>query len=430
MSKHTHLTFDERCSIQNMLNNKCSLRSIAIYLGRDVSTISREVRFRCNIKESGCWGHQFNNCKNRKGCRKNMHCNNTKCTSARCNACGLCRYYCDHYVKEYCSRLKSHPYVCNGCSHRHHCTLEKHVYSAVYANHDYRVLMHEARSGATIDEKESIRLDNLISPLLEKGQSIHHIMLTHRSEIMYSEKTIYNYLDLGMFTAKNIDLPRKVRFRPRKSRHEGVKIDKKCRIGRTMDDFKEFLKGDGDVPLVEMDSVIGSAGGKCLLTLHFVKAELMLAFLRDANTARSVKDIFDSLYEKLGYETFVKLFPVILTDNGSEFSDPVSIETDSDGVVRTHIFYCDPSSPYQKGAVENNHELIRRILPKSTTMNDLTQEKVDLMMDHINSYKRENLAGRSPCEAFEFLYGKDVLNQLGVNLINPNDITLRPALIR
>lgn len=279
-------------------------------------------------------------------------------------------------------------------------------------------------------EGEALRLDKLISPMIENGQSIHHIMLSNRADIMYSERSLYKYLDLGMFTARNIDLPRKVRFNPASSNHEHLKVDRKCRIGRTFDDYQDYIREHPDAAVVEIDSVIGEPGGKCLLTIHFVKTELMLAFLRDANTAASVTNIFNSLYKKLGFDHFTKLFPVILTDNGSEFSDPASIETDRDGVIRTRLFYCDPSAPYQKGAAENNHEFIRRVIPKGSSMNELTQKKVDLMMDHINSYKRENLAGKSPYEVFGFLFGDDVLKLLGVKPISPNDIVLRPSLIR
>jgi transposase, IS30 family len=149
-----------------------------------------------------------------------------------------------------------------------------------------------------------------------------------------------------------------------------------------------------------MDSVIGGKGGKVLLTIHFVETSLMLAFLRDANTSQSVIDIFSDIKKTLGKENYTKLFPVILTDNGSEFSNPKAIEFDSDGHLQTHIFYCDPSCPHQKGAIEVNHELVRRILPKGTSFDPLTQDDILLVMNHVNSYKRKKLNNRSPYETF------------------------------
>ena len=68
----------------------------------------------------------------------------------------------------------------------------------------------------------------------------------------------------------------------------------------------------------------------------------MLAFPRERNDAKSVADIFDSLEEKLGRDMFSRIFGAVLTDNGSEFSDPVALEAEMDGVRRTRVFYCDP----------------------------------------------------------------------------------------
>ena len=91
-----------------------------------------------------------------------------------------------------------------------------------------------------------------------------------------------------------------------------------------------------------MDTVIGVPGGKCLLTIHFVESSLMLAFLRDANTSQSVINIFNAMDKILGAELFHQLFPVILTDNGSEFSNPLSLEFNGQGIGRTRIFFCNP----------------------------------------------------------------------------------------
>ena len=161
----------------------------------------------------------------------------------------------------------------------------------------------------------------------------------------------------------------------------------------------------------------------------------MLAFLRDANTFQSVIDIFNGLDEVLGAEIFDELFPVILTDNGREFSNPTKIENREKpsmhfGHRRTCIYYCDAGSPYQKGAIEVNHELIRRILPKGTSFDHLTQEDIFLMMNHINSYKRKKLNNRSPYETFSFYHGEDILEKLACRQVAAKDIMLKPALLK
>lgn len=195
------------------------------------------------------------------------------------------------------------------------------------------------------------------------------------------------------------------------------------------------MEKEPETNIVQVDSVIGKIGGKCLLTIHFVDTSLMLAFLRDANTSQSVIDIFNRLDCALGTVRFEKLFPVILTDNGSEFSSPKAIEYRerigaSYHLLRTRVYYCDPSSPYQKGSCEVNHELIRRILPKGTSFDNLTQEDVTQMMNHINSYKRKKLNDRTPYDSFSFLYGEEVLKKLGCSKVTAENIILKPKLLK
>lgn len=430
MANNKHLSFLERLIIEQMLKNRDSFKAIARELDRDCTTISKEIRSHLLFKKTGALGKSFNDCAIRHSCTLSHLCNSPECRNQICSFCSRCHLHCPDYIKYPCPKLERPPYVCNGCPVRHSCTLEKHLYSAHAAQQEYEYIRSESRSGICISEAEIVRLDNFISPLLMNGQSIHHICSNNPSQIMFSEKTIYNYIDAGVLSARNIDLPRKVRLRPRKSRHDSFKVDKACRIGRTWTDFQNFLKDHPGCPIVQMDSVEGQKGGKVLLTLHFVKTEFMLAFLRDHNTAASVQSVFEYLYGRLTPETFVKLFPVLLGDNGSEFSDPVSLEMDSDNNLRTRVFYCNPSAPYQKGSIENNHEFIRRILPKGTSFDHLTQGKINLMMNHINSYSRASLGDLAPYDVFRFFYGQDILNTLGAELIPPNEIVLRPELLK
>jgi hypothetical protein len=91
---------------------------------------------------------------------------------------------------------------------------------------------------------------------------------------MWSEKTIYKYVHLGLLNANNFDLPRKVRFKPRKSKHETLKVDKVCRVNRTYEDYKSFMALNPDVNVVQMDTVKGKRSGKCLLTLLLLSSKI------------------------------------------------------------------------------------------------------------------------------------------------------------
>lgn len=413
-----------------MLKESFSFKAIARELNRDCTTVSKEIKKHIAIKKTGSYGKAFNNCAHRMDCKHSYLCDNPSCQTRYCRFCSRCSSFCSDYKEYLCPLLSKAPYVCNGCKNLRSCTLQKSCYSATTAQKEYENIRFESRSGITITEDEILRLDGIISPLIQKGQSIHHICANNRDVIMHSEKSIYNYVDYSLFSARNIDLPRKVVYRPRKKKNSRFKVDKSCRIGRTYQDFLLFMKEHPDTPIVEIDSVEGTKGGKVLLTIHFTNSQFMLAFIREANTSRSVIDIFENLYWELGPDIFLELFPVILTDNGSEFSNPEAIEFDKLGNPITRVFYCDPSAPYQKGAAENNHEMIRRIVPKGQSFNSYQQKDISLMMNHVNSYGRKKLNDRSPYAVFSFLHGIAPLKRLDSELITPNDIVLSPSLLK
>jgi IS30 family transposase len=192
------------------------------------------------------------------------------------------------------------------------------------------------------------------------------------------------------------------------------------------------MEGQPDTPVVQMDTVMGpaSTGEPVLLTIHFVEAELMLAFRREENTARSVIDVIDGLWQLLGEDGFKELFPLVLCDNGSEFSAPSRIEADADGVIRTKVFFTDPGAPYQKGACENNHSLIRRVIKSGTSLKPYSQDDINLLMNHINSYTRKKLNQRSAFDVFSFLHKPSLLDLLGIVKIDPDEVTLNPSLFK
>lgn len=426
------LSYEDRLIIAKRLQENASFGAIGKELGRDRTTIAKEVKKYSYDKKSGRPGYPYNPCKFRAACKAKKICGKacTHPSAYKCSLCSECTLHCKDFEEEICSVKTKPPYVCNGCSELPKCTLLKRIYDPADAHERAHLVISEARTGIMSNEDDIKRINRIISPLVKNGQSLHQIYLDHVDDLMCSEKTLYNYVDARLFDVRNIDLPRKVKYRPRYKQPE-FKVDRGCRIGRTYTDFQKFLEADPDTAVVQMDTVIGRVGGKCLLTIHFVETSLMLAFLRDANTSGSVIRIINALDRVLGAEEFDKLFQVILTDNGSEFSNPKEIEyRETSPYCRTQVFYCDPSSPYQKGACEVNHELIRRILPKGSSFDDLTQEDIFLMMDHINSYKRKKLNDRSPYETFSFYYGEDLLKKLGCSPVASENIILKPKLLK
>ena len=179
-----------------------------------------------------------------------------------------------------------------------------------------------------------------------------------------------------------------------------------------------------------MDTVEGRKGGhqKVLLTLQRPDMKLMLAFLLERKTQFEVKKALDKLERKIGKVRFQRLFPAIITDNGIEFQNPDYIENSVFGGKRTRVFYTDPYSAFQKGSIENNHEMIRKFIPKGILFNSLTDETVAEMVNNRNNYKRVSLRWLSPYEKARMYLGEKLLKELGLSKIKPDDVTLRPIM--
>ena len=333
------------------------------------------------------------------------------------------------------------PFVCNGCAEERRCVLRKRYYLHAKAQESYETILSESRTGANITEGELRMCDGLLRDLTAKGQSIHAAMANNPDRFVFSLKTAYRYVNAGLLSTKRGDLPRACALKPRKGKGVEHRVDRTCRVGRTWEDYLAFVEGNPGVRVVEMDTVEGARGGKALPALIFNPFSFMLAFPVDAKTSECVLGVFASIVDALkkrcgdGWrEMFARLFPVILTDNVSEFSNPSAIEFD-DGGRLTSVFYCKAYASYQKPHVERNHEFIRLVLPKGTAYTEptsfdgLTQDMASLMMSHVNSYVRDGLGDRTPYDLFAAEFGEDVAALFGIVRVAANDVTLKPSLL-
>ena len=220
MARQKHLTQDDRFIIQHSLEQNYSFKRMAFELEKDCTTISKEVKNHIVFKKTGAQGLSYNSCIHRFSCDYRKLC--VSCPSAMrnryCRFCRFCNTHCSDFIQEMCVKLCKPPYVCNGCDKLKSCTLEKHFYHAAAAHTEYRDILSEARSGISLSEDEVKHLDSMISPLIMRGQSINHICANNMDSIMISESTIYRLVDYNLFSARNIDLPRKVRYKLRKSK--------------------------------------------------------------------------------------------------------------------------------------------------------------------------------------------------------------------
>ena len=430
----SHLTLADRSETENGLRSNRKFSAIARSLKKARSTVMREILSHRVPSDKGAKGRVTNRCINRSECNRKYLC--AQCvrpmSRTKCSSCSKCNSVCHEFVEMSCSRLDKPPYVCNGCSKEGICVLHKWFYIASDAQKAYERTLSSCRQGAAITEEERRQLTSLLAGGMRKGQSLHHIVSAHPDSFAVCERTLYDYLHSGILQPLGpLDLPDAPKMKPRRKKGVPHKVKPRCAEGRGREEFLKFMRDNPEAQVVEMDSVFGVRGGKLLLTLQFDACAAMLAFLRDANTSQSVIDIFDGLERLLGLEVFRSVFPVLLTDNGTEFSNPGAIERSVDGEsVRTRVFYCDPYAAWQKPNVENNHRNLRRILPKGESMDFLTQEKVNLALSHMNSVIRASLGNVTAARRFAQCYGEDVLEKLGIGEIAPDQVRMTPELVR
>lgn len=411
---NTHLTLQDRQIIQKGIENRSSKTAIAQTIGKDPTTIAKEIRKHRDLK------------------RRNAF--NQKHICIHLKECHGCKRKCSRYVEQTCSKRDRSPGACNKCPDIPKCRLDKYFYNANDAHEQYRLELVSSREGINLTADKRDEIANIIVPLINQGQSIYQILSTHK-EINLSEKTIYNYIDMGVFKKYgliNLSLKEKVNRKQFKNKYKKRKEPANY-TGRKYEDYLNFIKDNPNAITVEMDTVMNSVSGPYIQTFIFPNTSFMIGFLHKEKTCDSMSKTLDNLQELLGDENYNKLFSLILTDRGSEFEKHQLFEINVDtGELRSNIFYCDPMNSSQKPHVENNHNYIRDILPNSINLGFLTQEKLDLMFSHINSVPRECYAGKTPYEMFEFFYDKDnsIANLFNIQKIKRDEVVLKPYLLK
>lgn len=423
-----HLTLLNREDIEKLLKLDFKFYQIADNIQKHPTTVSKEILNNRTEHKPSNFNNKSNYCKHKNNCSLTNLCDSNCHTE--CRHCGKCNSICSNYELDICPKLLKPPYVCNSCKSYSQCRKIKYIYLASEAHKKYQATLISTREGVNISQDNLQKLDNLISPLIKQGQSIKLIYANHKNEIGCSIRCLYNYIELGLLSIKNIDLPRKVRYKVRNKKQNQVKKDYSYRIGRTYEDFQNMLKENPNAHIVEMDTVIGTAEtGKVLLTLLFREFNFMITRLLPDKSSKSVKNELNTIEKIIGTELYKRVFKYILTDNGGEFQRPEELETSIDGSKRSSIYYCEPNRSDQKAKVEKNHEYIRYIIPKGTSMDNYIQSDIDLMMSHINSTAREVLNFSIPYDMASIYLGMDTMKILNILKIQPDNIILKPYLI-
>ncbi|MFR2787270.1 MAG: IS30 family transposase [Clostridia bacterium] len=408
--KNSHLTLEDRKKIQEGLEKGLSRTEIAKNINKDISTVAKEIKNKRKLKPR----NPFNN----------------PITCTKFKECRICHGKCSEYEEIKCTRRDRKVGVCNLCPDISKCRLDKYFYYAKQAHESYLYTLKDSREGVNLNTTEMLEIVDIIKPLLKQGQSIYQILKNH-PEIKMCSKTLYMYIESGIFQdygINNFSLRRQVAMRKRKKlkkRKEPVNYE-----GRKYKDYLEFVKENPIIPTTQMDTVYNQQDGPYIQTFIFQNTGLMIGFLHTEKTSESMASTLDNLQETLK-DDYQKLFSLLLTDRGSEFEKYELFEVNAEtGEIRSNIFYCDPQTPSQKPHVENNHNYVRDIIPNGKSLKNLTQEDLNLMFSHINSTPRKVLNGKTPYEAFEFLYGNEILEKLNIRKIAKDMVTLQPYLLK
>lgn len=388
LKKNKHLTLQDRIEIQEYLYSCKNFSEIGELLQKHKSTIAKEVKLHS---------------KEHKNCFS---------------------------VKDgMCPKLSKPPYVCNGCKQKSSssCRYTRIVYTAKIAQLEYEETLVNSREGIPLNKAEFYESDRIISKKIEAGQHLYQIM--SYSNISFSLSSAYRYFHKGYFSVSLIKLPRAVKFKSRNAKKDEY-VPKGVKIGRTYNDFLLFMEEHGLANHCESDTVIGNPGGKVIMTFIFTQVNFMFGILLENKTAAEAASkilLFKDYLSKNGF-SFGQLIPALLTDNGGEFSDVFSFESDLNGNLETRMFFCDPMHSSQKPFVEKNHTLFRDIIPKGTSFDNFTQKTVNLIFSHVNSVNRKSLNGKSPFDMFSFLYSEKLANILGISRISSDMVIQSPRL--
>ena len=435
--KFGQMNLTDRVGIEVGIAKKDSFKKIAKTIGRHPVTVAREIKENRTKLPGGF--PNGNDCKYFTNCHKRQMCGED---ADFCNIdCKRCRRFkcwktCDSYESTECTKYEKPPYVCNVCFYRTKCKKTRYYYNARYADAAVQRRRSNSRSGPQSSQEDIELINQILKPLVNKGQPLTHIYAEHENEFPVSLRTLYNYIDAGTLSVRNIDLRRKTGYKPRKKGAAPLLgfQNQEYRQLRTYEDYSSALNiRFSEHEVVEMDTVKGvREKGKRLLTMIFRRNSVMLLFLMPDGTAESVKMVFDFLELGLGLERFQRLFPVILTDNGSEFKRVDDLELNEDLLYRTSLFYCDPMASWQKPHIEKNHEYIRYVIPKGRSFTPYQQEDITLLMNHINSTKRASLKGKAPYELIgdEDEDMKVLMDLLKMHLIPADEVHLTPDLFK
>ena len=407
---NVHFTLETRKLIEERLNESKTITEISNELQRDRSNIGKEIMKHRIATFPSTFNYDH-------PCLKHVNCSMKTYE---------CYKTCKNIEIKLCENLISSPHVCNGCQKKKYCRHVRYYYNAVEANNEYVNSWKKDRSKLRYTPLELDILNNDFKVLVLNCKSIYHALIViNKRGFNFKISTIYKQIERGQLALKKSDLPRCRKTKQKEVRDKSYKRDID---GHTYEDYNSYKEENPNAVETQMDTVEGikENDAPVFFTIEIVDIKFILIFKLTSQNAKEVSNKLKLLKEILGNEIIEKIFEILLTDNGKEF---IRLDDLKEILPNANIFYCHPYSSYEKGNIENNHELIRRVIPKGISLKCYTQKDLDLLCSHINSLYRESLDGKCPFDLVENYISKDVLDKLNLKKIDDDKVVLVPKLL-
>lgn len=430
MKKYEQLNKIQRSQLQILLKDSKSLSKIALAMRLSRQTLYRELLRNSYIEYHDLIG------------RKTSCIYFLSCVKQHRNQGGMiCPPNCQKYTPGRQSCLKKYPFVCNFCYKRNSsCKYLHYYYDPNNASIEYHTRISNANAKPRINETERKRINKIVSPLVKKGQSIEAILMNH-PEIKVSPLTIRNWIKAGYLDCKISELRMTGRRLPSRRYDYSSKPShnrlSEAKIGHKYTEYLMYIKSHPNCLTIELDTVIGTFEGKLtILTIHIVEHKFQFGILLEKHTKEEVMNKYSALLNKLltyqnktGIALYSNFTECQLTDNGFEFDDLLNL---SDNNPNFHLFYCNPYSSFEKGGCERNHVLVRYIHYKGWSFDSFTQQDINTLFSHINSYPRKSLQKKTPYQSVleDYRLGKEFLDLIEINKVNCDDVILNPSLLK
>ena len=373
MKNWKHINFEQRKMIVSCITHNKKLCEIAAILNVDPTSISKEVKRNRTLSKYGNTSKQ-------------------------------------------CPLLNRWPYVCTNCYKKYTtCHLDQYRYDSKVAQNNADANLINSRRGIDISSDEFKELDKIIKNGVDNDKSIYQIKIENPDIITKSLTTLYRYIDKGYLSTKKIDLPLAVTYKKRKYKskynYSNNKID---RSNHTYIDYLSYIHKHPNSYVWQLD-FLGSIkkDSKSILTLSLPNLQFTIIEIINFPNASKVVSFFDKIEDKIGTDSFIDLFPVILTDRDPCFNDFNGIcFSKNTGEERCKLFYCDPYVSNQKPNVENINKQLRKFFPKGKSIDNYTPNDIRKKNFTLLDTPLKSLDSYTPKQAFIKVFNEQLFNEL------------------